>query len=727
VARKKTVDDNNSDAGGGGGKGHASESIWSMDGKGKGSGFDLRLIFPLLILILMMGGGLWAITHYVAEERARDVTQLQVRMGIIAESRAGEIDRWLKRQMEEIRALSENQSLQLYVGSIKEMSADPAQADQVAGLTEYLRNLLAVTASRGQFIVEEKEAPIAANVAQPGTGGLLVADNNNKLIAASPASPPFEGAVADFAAATPAGESRIGDLFLDGQGRPAIMFCVPLYAVQTDGAASTQIGRIIGVKEVGRELYPLLRQPGDTSASGLAILLQNRDGQAVYLSPVSDPTQPVDPLKLGLALDTPDLDAAFAVRNPNGFATDKRNYRGKPVAAIAHSLTEAPWILLYTVDYQEALGASDRRFRNLTLYLALALGLFGVALVAIWRHGASRRANAAAKDLAALAQRLREQSDLLQLVTDSQPTGIFIIDRENRYRFVNSGAAKAAGTAASDMIGKSIGNVLGAEAAKRYLKLSQKVRGQNLPVSDINRIETEEGKPRIIEAAHIPLPDTGALPGAILTVEHDVTDAVTERERRVRILNQTVRTLVAVVDKRDPYAANHSLRVARIAQAIAHEMGLGDTEIETAEIAGSLLNLGKILMPRDLLGKPGELTKDELKQVRNSLQASADLLEGIEFDGPVVETLRQARAHWDGSGQPEGLAGENILPTARVIAVANAFVSMISARAFRQAMTVDQAIDILLKNIGKIYDRRVVAALINYLDNHGGRDALSQV
>ena len=84
-----------------------------------------------------------------------------------------------------------------------------------------------------------------------------------------------------------------------------------------------------------------------------------------------------------------------------------------------------------------------------------------------------------------------------------------------------------------------------------------------------------------------------------------LTDFVNERERRARTLNQLVKTLVDVVDKRDPFAARHSTRVAHVARAVAKEMNLSDTEIETADIAGNLLNLGKIMIPPEVLAHPG--------------------------------------------------------------------------------------------------------------------------
>lgn len=153
-------------------------------------------------------------------------------------------------------------------------------------------------------------------------------------------------------------------------------------------------------------------------------------------------------------------------------------------------------------------------------------------------------------------------------------------------------------------------------------------------------------------------------------------------------------------------------------------MNLPDVSRETVQIAGSLINLGKSLVRRDLLTKTGDLTDEERDILRRSVLQSADLLEGVEFDGPVVDTIRQMQERWDGSG-PRGMAGEDIEVCARIVAVANAFVGMVSARAYRDAMSFNRACAILQEEAGSHYDRRPVSALINYLDNRGGRDKWS--
>jgi PAS domain S-box-containing protein len=375
---------------------------------------------------------------------------------------------------------------------------------------------------------------------------------------------------------------------------------------------------------------------------------------------------------------------------------------------------------MYTIERDEALGAAKSRLQWLTGAAIIAMTLVVVSLLAVWIYATSlRRAESAAR-YREMAERIDEQRNLLRLVTDSQPTGIFILDEEGRYRFANREAGRLAGIPVDDLIGKPIANIVGPEAARRYLSLNGDVLKSGKSASDVAWVTADDAV-RVVQTDHVPVAPTRDLPKSVLIVERDITDAVTERERRTRMLQQIVRTLVGVVDQRDPYAANHSQRVAGLARAIAGEMNLSDREIDTAETAGSLLNFGKILVAPELLTKSGEMSEDDRHKVRQSIQTSAELLDGIEFDGPVVETLRQAQARWDGAGIPSGLAGDDILITARIVSVANAFVGMVSKRAYRDALDIDRAVESILAQVGKSFDRRVVVALINYLDNHGGR------
>lgn len=696
------------------------ESLTAPQHDEMGPKYDLRIIFPAIILALLAIVGVVAVQYFVSQEQQREETQWQLRMGIVADSRFADIDRWLGRQLDELNGLAKNESVQIYTDQINELSADVTQADQVEALRDYLRNLLTVTADRTGFTLPASAGgDVPANVSETGVAGLMIVDSNGNVVAASPGAPPYTGDLHAFVTAQLQGQRAISDMALNSRGNPSMAFMVPILAAQSEGAQATQIGVILGIKEVGNEIFPLLRQPGETSSTARSTLVRFKDGMVTYLSPDANGK----PMTVELDAETPHLDTAFAAAKPGAFATDKRNAAGTNVLVTGRAFTKLPWALAYTINYDEALGAAKARFRNLNIYLLLAVALVGVIIIAVWRHGSSRRASQAAHQFERMANKFESQKNLLQLVTDSQPTQIFILDDKDRYQFANSQASKAAGIPTSEMIGKPIANVLGPQSAKRYITLSHEAIELRHEVSDVARSE-EGGKVKVVQSEHIPLKDPSGTPKSVLTVERDITDVVTERERRARTLNQLVKTLVDVVDKRDPFAARHSARVAKVARSVAKEMGLTEVEIETADIAGNLLNLGKILIPQEVLAKTGQLTDAERDMIKNSIQTSADLLQGIEFDGPVVLTLRQAQAHWDGSGQPAGLAGDAIVVSARVIAVANALIGMISDRAFRQALSIDDAIENLMKGSGKAFDRRVVAALVNYLDNRGGRAEL---
>jgi PAS domain S-box-containing protein len=680
---------------------------------------DGRVVLALAALIVLAVAGVLLSFRLIANERERELRTWQVRLNIVADGRFVRVDSWLNAQFAEMSALADNPSVQLYVTQMVSATT-PAEKSDAEAQGEYLRNLLTAIATRAGFVQpqqQQQQEAVPANVQAAGTSGIAILDTALKPLVATAGFPPVDGPLKTFLEGLAKGQRGLLDMYLDAAGQPAMGFAVPVISVQGEGGADDQVGWLVGIKEVGPELFPLLKQPGETAQTAIGFLVRSTGQVIEYLSPVPDHEKP---LELKMAVNTPNLDAGFAIANPRVFDDKHVDYGSRRVLMTSRSFSQAPWTLIYEVQRAEAMGPAESRFSGLLAALLLAIALVAALIIAVWRHASSRRSREAAQQAQQAASRLAEQRNLLRLVTDSQHASIFILDTEGRYLFANRQAAEGTGLQSQELNAKTIASVLGPHTAKRYVELNERALEGGRLVSDVEPIQTPSGE-RVVQSEHIPLEATSDMPRSVLTVEHDITEAVRERERRTRTLDRLVRTLVSVVDRRDPYSARHSARVAQLAKAVATEMGLSPTEIETAEIAGNLLNLGKILVDRDVLTRSGQLSLDERQLVRQSVLAGADLLEGIEFDGPVVETLRQAQCHWDGSGVPAGVKGEDILISARVIAVANAFVGMTSRRAHRAAMSVDQAVETLLRGVGKEFDRRVVAALINWLDNRGGR------
>ena len=170
-------------------------------------------------------------------------------------------------------------------------------------------------------------------------------------------------------------------------------------------------------------------------------------------------------------------------------------------------------------------------------------------------------------------------------------------------------------------------------------------------------------------------------------------EALLQSEMRLqRALSGTVAALGATVATRDPYTANHERRVAWLACRIAERLGWDEGSIETLRTAALVHDVGKITVPAEILSKPTRLTEIEFALVKEHASAAYDILAPIDFGGPVAEIVAQHHERLDGSGYPRGLAADEILPGARVLAVADVVEAMITHRPYRPALSLDEAL-----------------------------------
>ncbi len=680
-----------------------------------GSARPVALAAVALALVAALGVAL--VFVFVANERERDLRGWQARMGIVADSRFAAVSDWIDRQFAQVRGLAENASLQLY---LTRLTAAGGDASRIAGEPAeriYLRNLLAAAADRGGFSAPIRGPEINANVERTGVAGIALIDSHGEVVAATPGMPPIERAFEDVIFAN-RGKRVVYDLHLGVGGEATMGFAAPVFAIQSDSGPSDQIGAVVAIKEVGAELFPLLVQPGATEASAEAALVRAAGEAIEYLSPLADGTPP---LRRTLARSTPGLAAAFALASPGGFAIE-RDYGNTEVLVVARRFATVPWTLMYKIDAGEALAETDSRLARLLGTFLLTIATVAAALVAAWRHGTSRRASETALRARQLARRYAEQHEFLRLVTDSQPSAMAIIGDDGRYLWANRRLWEDAGLNRDEVIGKAISAVLGPLPAKETMHSVREAVASGASCVKTHS-EERDGKLRTYQSQYIPLPATAEMPPRVLIASEDVTPTVEERAKRERIMAQLVTTLVNVIDCRDPYSANHSAWVAKVARAIAEEMELDAEEVDCVEVAGRLMNLGKILVPEALLTKTTPLSEEEIGLIRSGIGTSADLLEGVEFTGPVVETLRQLHEHaGDVTTAPDG---GDVLVTTRIVATANTCVALASPRAYRAGLSIDEALDSLLSKMGSGADRRVVLALANYLDNRGGRAELA--
>ncbi len=183
----------------------------------------------------------------------------------------------------------------------------------------------------------------------------------------------------------------------------------------------------------------------------------------------------------------------------------------------------------------------------------------------------------------------------------------------------------------------------------------------------------------------------------------DVTALHEAQEATQRALAQTIETIGALVDRRDPYTGMHQHRVADLSLAMGRRLGLKGMQLEGLYLGALIHDVGKVAVPSELLSRPGRLTAEEMALVRRHVQVGAELIRDTRFPWPLAQIIGQHHERLDGSGYPNGLRGEELLLEARVVAVADVFESMASHRPYRPALGVAAALAELRGQRGRLY------------------------
>jgi putative nucleotidyltransferase with HDIG domain len=171
-----------------------------------------------------------------------------------------------------------------------------------------------------------------------------------------------------------------------------------------------------------------------------------------------------------------------------------------------------------------------------------------------------------------------------------------------------------------------------------------------------------------------------------------------------------VQALTAALDAKSSYTRGHSDRVAELSWAIARESGMADQEAESARLAGHLHDIGKIGIPDTIIGKPGALEAEERATMKRHTVIGSSLVEQVAQLRSFAPSVRGHHERWDGSGYPDGLAGEAIPVESRIICIADSFDAMTSARSYRDRIEADAAVEEIRRCAGAHYDPKYVAA-----------------
>lgn len=205
--------------------------------------------------------------------------------------------------------------------------------------------------------------------------------------------------------------------------------------------------------------------------------------------------------------------------------------------------------------------------------------------------------------------------------------------------------------------------------------------------------------------------------GKILHAARERTLRLMEHERLLGIFHRVVEAFSRAMEYRDPYTSGHQRRVAELACAVAERMGLDGYLREGLRVAGLLHDVGKsLVVPMEILSKPGKLSEAEFALIKMHPKAGYDILSPVDFPWPVAEAVYQHHERLDGSGYPRGLKGEEIIPEARILAVADVVEAMTSHRPYRPALGLEEALGEIKGGKGKLYDPEAVEACLKVFE-----------
>jgi response regulator RpfG family c-di-GMP phosphodiesterase len=186
--------------------------------------------------------------------------------------------------------------------------------------------------------------------------------------------------------------------------------------------------------------------------------------------------------------------------------------------------------------------------------------------------------------------------------------------------------------------------------------------------------------------------------------------------RQTRRLKQTflsaIDSLVRILEARDAYTSGHSLRVRTYVLRLARVLGLDGRTRRQLSLAAKLHDIGKVGLPEAILNKPDRLTDAEMLVVREHPILGERILSPIVRDPVVLAAIRGHHERFDGHGYPDGLAGEKIPLVARLLSIADCFDALTSARAYRTARPVADALDLLTQEMGGQFDPALVPPFV---------------
>ena len=488
----------------------------------------------------------------------------------------------------------------------------------------------------------------------------------------------------------------------------------PIFRAQSEVATDRPVGVLLLTAPVSAALGQILTPPPLSRPGERPRLVQLDEGAMAAVAPGEAP--PIRPVA-GFALTGPDHAIPFDHR----VSVDSN----QQVYSIGVAVNGPTWWIVQEIGD----GAVDDAVSG---FMAAAISVAVLVVIAViaafgafWWRLSNEHSSALADQFRRLAARIDTQKRLLNSINDTIADHIGLKGLDGTYTYVNPAFARALGRGMDKITGLDDEAVFGQGTAERLRISDQRALAANTAVT-VNEEIYLGRKLHSLQISKVPYHGEDGRVSGIVSVTRDVTELVEQQRQKEKAVQQMVGALVRAVELRDPYLAGHSRRVAGFAAAVAQRLNASAEDIATVEIAANLSQIGKLAIPRDLLNKPDRLTAAEITTMQRHLEHAASILREIDFGLPVFETVYQMHERLDGKGYPDGLSGDQIRRTARILGACDVFCARVEPRAYRAGISAGAALEILEQNAER-YDPAIIAALRETVSSVAGEKLIASL
>ncbi|MHB8094183.1 MAG: PAS domain S-box protein [Candidatus Aminicenantales bacterium] len=322
---------------------------------------------------------------------------------------------------------------------------------------------------------------------------------------------------------------------------------------------------------------------------------------------------------------------------------------------------------------------------------------------------------------------LKESEKNYRLLADNVEDVIFVLDVDLNYSYVSPSVKILRGYEPEELLKQSSIETLMRSsrdlAIRTFSDIMDQEKSGGGEISLHRTLELEMGRKDgttvWTEVKFSSIRDENRRLVGITGIARDISERRAAEQRIRKALEATVQAIAVTVETRDPYTAGHQRRVADLARRLAMEMNLSSDMAEGIRMAATIHDIGKISVPAELLSKPTALTDIEFMLIKTHSQGGYNILKDIDFPWPVARIVLEHHERMNGSGYPNGLAGEKILMESRILSVADIVEAMASDRPYRASLGIDAALNEILRNKGILYDPEVSDACLRLFRDKG--------